>query len=86
MYNYKTERERVFTDSGQRYLLVIRDRVKKLLSLAGAFRMEEATKGMCGDSWLALTCVDRLVEIGEIQEIDAQTPKPGQHRIFISVD
>lgn len=80
-YSYQTERQSLFTEDGQKMFLAIRDRVKQLLKEAGAVRFQEATSRICGDSWQMLACFDRLVELGEIREL--QTNGPGQHRVFI---
>ena len=84
-YVYETERPKLFLEENQVLFLGVRDGVRNLLSVAGAFRMQEAIslpKG-CGaaDSWVLLACVDRLVEMGEIREIP--TGGCGQHRVFV---
>ena len=80
-YEYKEQRSRIFTDEGQRMFLQIRDRVKKLIKLAGAVRMQEAINGTSGDGWEMLACVDRMVELGELHEVTAPD-ECGQYRIF----
>lgn len=80
-YDYRKEREWLFTDHGQRMFLEIRDRVNRLLKEAGAVRMQEAVSGVSGDSWRQLACVDRMVELGELKEVP-QEHCAGQHRIF----
>lgn len=86
MYQYKEQRAYIFTEKGQIEFLRIRDHVQDLLTRAGAVRMDCAThppgRGS-SDSWDAIACVDRLVELKELREI---TPKDtiGQHRIFVS--
>lgn len=80
-YAYADQKDRLFTDEGQRDFLAVRDHVCGLLEEAGAFRMQEAMIGS-GDSWDMLARVDRLVELGEIREI----PQPncaGQDRVFV---
>ena len=83
MYKYEAVRESIFTESGQRMFLSIRDNVNDILAKAGAVRMREAISGQSGDSWLMLACVDWMVELGELKEI---TPagEAGQHRIFVN--
>ena len=81
-YNYTTEREALFTDDGQKMFIEIRDRVKHLLKVAGAFRMDQAIGGTSGSSWEMLACVDRLVELGEIVECTHPNRAAGQNRIF----
>lgn len=84
MYDYQIEKPRLFTDEGQRSFLKTRDHVKAMLKLAGAIRMDEATKkSSAGDSWGALAEVDRLVELGEIREVE-RAGVAGQDRIFVS--
>jgi len=86
MYQYSQERGRIFTDDGQRDFLKVRDHVKKLLSQAGAVRMQEAVRVISGDSWFALACVDRLVELKEIREVAPNAETAGQYRIFTTVE
>jgi hypothetical protein len=84
MYNYKTERHKIFTELGQEMFLSIRDNTHKLLADAGAVSMGSAISGCTGgDSWTMLACVDRLVELGEIKEVDRGSQCPGQHRVFV---
>jgi len=47
MYDYKTEREKIFTEEGQVMFLGIRDRTKGLLAKAGAARLREMISGTC---------------------------------------
>lgn len=83
MYNYEAEKPKLFTEDGQVTFLKIRDEVVRLIKISGAVRMQEAIKGVCGDSWLMLACVDRLVELGELTEITS-SEVAGQYRIFIA--
>lgn len=84
-YDYGTERPRLFTDSGQRMFLQVRDAAAKLIKEAGAARCQEILRGVTGDSWQMLACVDRLIELGEIREIVQPAGVPGQYRIFVAV-
>ena len=85
MYNYKNHRERIFTDEGQRELLIVRDMVMMLLKTAGAFKMFSALKDITGNSWDMIALVDRLVELNEIREINQMGYVAGQDRIFVKV-
>ncbi len=80
-YNYQEQKNKwLFTDDGQRQFLVVRDRIKVLIETAGAFMMDNVLDLHLGD-WNLMACVDRMVELGEIVEID----RPDcfqQHRIF----
>jgi hypothetical protein len=84
MYNYEEIKPRLFTDSGQRNLLKVRDMARHLLKEAGAFMMFSALKDIGGDSWEMMAYVDRLVELGEICEI-TEAGVAGQNRVFINV-
>jgi hypothetical protein len=84
MYNYQVQKQNLFTDEGQRKFLKVRDNVLRLISEAGAVRMDKATAGVSGENWDALACVDRMVELGEITEVVAVDRVPGQYRIFTS--
>ena len=86
MYNYQTEKPNIFTEDGQETFLKIRDNVKKLLKQSGAVTMEKAINGVTGSNWLHMACVDRLVELKEIKEIEQGGYVAGQHRIFVDVN
>lgn len=82
MYDYRIQRENLFTDDGQRMFLRVRDHVNALLKESGAVRMDKAMRGAGGgDTWDQLACVDRMVELGELWEVPQDNPA-GQHRIF----
>lgn len=80
MYEYKVMRDQIFTEQGQISFLAVRDRVRELLPLAGAVRMEEVMRSIPGDPWVTFACVDRLVELGEIREIKQECA--GHYRVF----
>lgn len=81
-YSYQTQRSFVFTEDGQIMFLKIRDTIKEMLEISGAFRLGNIISTPPGDAWNALACVDRLVEIGEIREIH-QPDAFAQHRVFV---
>jgi hypothetical protein len=82
-YDYQEQKSAIFSEAGQRMFLKIRDHTKELLAKAGAVRCQEMMAGAGGgDSWNMLACVDRLVELGEIQEIP-QERCAGQDRVFV---
>jgi hypothetical protein len=85
-YVYEEQRDGLFTDDGQRMFLAVRDKVKELIALAGAVRLQEVMTAvkLSGDSWQILACFDRLVELGEIVEIKRQCA--GQHRVFVAME
>ena len=68
-YGYSQERARIFTEEGQQAFLAIRDRVQQLLRQSGACTMGKAIDGGTGDTWFMMACVERLVELGEIEEV-----------------
>jgi hypothetical protein len=83
-YDYTAEKPRLFTDQGQRVFLQIRDRAHKLLEEAGAFREDRVERGVSTpDSWFAIACLDRLVELGELKELTGPMAA-GQDRVFTS--
>ena len=83
MYNYQNEKTKIFTEEGQIVFLKIRDKTQHLLKQSGAIMMSNIINGISGDSWLHLACVDRLVELGEIEEI-TNGGVAGQYRVFTS--
>ena len=82
MYNYQTERSKIFSEQGQEKFLKIRDNVQKLIKQSGAVMMQNATSVVTGDNSLHLACVDRLVELKEIREITKEGVA-GQCRVFV---
>lgn len=83
MYKYEDLKNKLFTDESQRTFLKIRDFINKNIEKSGAIRMKEIMSCGSGDSWTLMACVDRLVELNEILEIQQTTYVPGQYRIFI---
>lgn len=81
-YSYEKEREDIFTESGQRMFLAIRDRSAHLLRTAGAARAQEMMAGQSGSSWQMLACIDRMVELGELTEV-SPAECWGQNRVFV---
>jgi hypothetical protein len=70
MYDYATERPKIFTEAGAEMLEAIRRNVRRAINLAGAVRVQEAMRGVMGDSWEQLACIDYLAERGEIKVVD----------------
>lgn len=89
MYRYADEKAGLFTDEGQRRFLKVRDWVQKALNQTGAFQLEALMPHWgSGSQWLGVACVDRLVELGEICELERpERPElPGQYRVFVKGD
>lgn len=84
-YQYQTERQKLFTETGVEMIAKVRDNVRELLRAAGAFRSQWAWKGVTGDTWMMLAALDYLVEKGEIREVNPGT-YVGQHRLFVGKD
>jgi hypothetical protein len=84
MYNYQTEKPKIFTEDGQVMFLKIRDKIQQLLKQSGAVMVQNVLRGITGDSWMMMACVDRLVELGEIKEITKENVAE-QHRVFVAV-
>lgn len=83
MYDYEKMKPSLFTEEGVEMLMSIRDRVRHLSELAGAFSAGAAIRDETGDTWQMLACVDRLVETGEIRELTDPSSVWAQHRVFV---
>jgi putative lipase involved disintegration of autophagic bodies len=83
-YSYEKERERVFSDDGQRMVMQMHATARKCIEMSGAVRMDKLMSGLLGDSWLMMACADRLVEMGCIEEIKNPVSNVGQHRLFVA--
>ena len=68
-YSYEQQKPWLFTDEDQRQFLRCRDRARFLSEEAGAFTIEAVLKGLDGDSWNQLACVDRLIELTEYRTV-----------------
>ncbi len=86
MYNYQEIKPMLFTDDGQRMFLKARDLANELLKKSGAFRLNELMRELSGSTWDMIACVDRMVELGEIQELKYPYEPFGQHRVFTSTN
>jgi hypothetical protein len=83
-YKYDAMKSSLFTDTGQRVFLKVRDKVKMLLRDSGCFMMDFILD-VHPDPWVGMSCVDRMVELGELQEIVADgNRRAAQGRIFVS--
>ena len=82
MYDYNAEKQKLFTEENQRLFLGIRDRAQSLAKQAGVATMGMLISKATGDTWLAMACVDRLVELGELREVHLASTPAAQHRIF----
>ena len=85
MYDYQDYKPEIFKEENLETFLKIRDGIAATITIAGCITMGKAINFGNGDPWLRMAMVDRLVEAGEI--IEVERPKDvdvaGQHRIFI---
>lgn len=63
MYNYADFKERFSTDNINIMLIELACR----LVTGETYSTVELMKGLCGDSWEMLACIDRLVELGKLR-------------------
>jgi hypothetical protein len=74
-YSYEEELKYILTVDGVKTLLKIRNNVDRLLGDAGAFKLDHTTRGLTGDSFTMLGCIDYLENIGEIKRITTIGPR-----------
>lgn len=65
MYRYEEQRKEVFTPEGVELLFKISENVRD----REVFTINEAIKGLSGDSWTMLACIDYLVEIDKFKYV-----------------
>jgi hypothetical protein len=82
MYNYEEQKKEIFTEHGMVVYTSIRDNLRVLFDKAGAARFGNAIRGISGDVWTMMACVDRMVELKEIREVTQPNSCNGQDRIF----
>lgn len=80
MYDYQKEKPKLFTESGFKTLMEVRDTALKLLGTSGAFTCE---KVISGDSWLCLAALDYLVETGKLRRLTPKGSVMGQREVFV---
>ncbi len=84
MYKYENLKPQIFTEEGQEMFLKTYEGVKDLISKSGSITMGKAMNfSGAGDSWMQMACVDRMVEMGALREIQQTQEPAGQNRIFI---
>jgi len=75
MYDYQDFKPELFKEENQEAFLKIRDGMKATITIAGCITMDRAIGfSGSGDSWLRMAMVERLVEIGEIEEVKTEYP------------
>ena len=82
-YDYKTQKQFVFTDEGQKMLLKFRDQAREHIERSGAVCYAAITAGTGGGSWDILACVDRLVELGDLRRITPELSYAGDE-VYVS--
>jgi hypothetical protein len=89
-YDYDNEKDKLFTEEGQKAYDRVRDNALELGRKAGAFKMWNVISGISGDfsitSWVLMACVDRMVRQGLIREVHQKNEVFGQDRIFVLND
>ena len=81
-YRYADHESWLFSDEGQRAFLMVRDRVRDLLRLAGAFRAQEAMAGFTGNTDRFFAILDRMVVLGEIRSVQ-RMDIVSQHQVYV---
>jgi len=81
MYNYQTERPKLFTENGVEMVLGIKKNIQNMVAVSGAVDFYHATKGVVSASWTQFAALDYLVEKGEIREV-TNAEAMGQHKVF----
>lgn len=67
-YSYQTERPWLFTAPGQRLITFVRLKTKSLIRMHGLAFAEDVWDEESWDRRLVMTCLDRMVELGEIED------------------
>lgn len=81
-YQYEVERAKIFTEENQEMFITIRENAVSMIRHSGCATLGKLISKVTGDSFTMMACVDRLVELKTIREVD-YGPCTGQNRIFI---
>lgn len=72
-YSYEHEKSVLFTEKGSQAFLDVRDEVRSVLAVAGAFRPNELAKSLAHiESRIVLLSIDRMLELGELREVGSE--------------
>jgi hypothetical protein len=82
MYKYEELKPRILTDDGQARLLKVYRRALNLLAEKKTFSMRDVLNFIVGSNWETMACVDRLVELGFINEHAHNPTGIAQDRTF----
>lgn len=84
-YNYQNLKSEIITDEGQKILMQTWEKIRKILEISETITMGKAMAIVgCCDSWTQMAYIDRLVELGYLDEIKISHHVAGQHRTFWS--
>ncbi len=73
MYDYQDYKPELFKEENQEAFLKIRDGINATITIAGCITMDKAIGfSTIGDNWLRMAMVERLVELGEIEEVKTE--------------
>jgi len=81
MYNYEELKPKLFSEEGFKLIESVRRNIAAVTKERDFFLMEEATHGIVGSNWEAMSAVDFLKEQRNFYEISGQDCE-GQHRTF----
>lgn len=85
-YNYDIEKQKLFTDEGQKMVMKAWENAKELLDEAGAFMTFNALEGVdYHNTFTGHAIIDRLVELGYIREVTKEGTV-GQCRVYVCAD
>ena len=74
MYDYQDYKPELFKEENQEMFLKIRDGINATITIAGCITLDKAIGCGRGDNWLRVAMVERLVELGEIEEVKTEYP------------
>jgi len=83
-YDYQREKGYTLTDEGSKEVIKLKNYIDNIIDKSGVMTAEACMEGCnCGTNWQQLACIDRLVEIGELFEVNLGYEElMGQARIF----
>ena len=83
-YNYKTQREELFTEEGVEHLREVERQVNCLLKEAGAFTFNKIS--IAGASWDTMAALDYLCEKGKLVKAHRENGKDcwSQFQVYTS--
>lgn len=85
-YSYQAERPWLFTAPGQQLRTFVRRKAWAMIDSYGRFTALDIAIGESWDIWHVAACLDRMIELGEIDELAVDRHNELNFRSFVAAN